>query len=67
MAKAPVTPAEQPAFDDARQYRTRLNKVVSVGRLKLYPLDEHEMPGKTLNAIVAEFGLGVIDHVDPIS
>lgn len=63
MAKARAPKASTPAFDEAKTYRVALNKVVSVGRLTLYPLDTHEMTGKALNEIVAEHGEGVIDDV----
>jgi hypothetical protein len=63
MAKAPAPIATAPGFDEAKTYRVALNKVVSVGRLTLYPRDTHELAGKALNGIVAEHGPEVIDDV----
>jgi hypothetical protein len=63
MAKAPAAKASAPAFDEAKIYRVALNKIVSVGRLTLYPLDTHELTGKALKGIVAEHGPEVIDDV----
>jgi hypothetical protein len=62
MAKTKARPA-LPAFEDGKLYRVALNQVVSVGRLKLYPLDTHEVKGAALKAIVAEHGEEVIDDV----
>ena len=63
MAKAPAAKAPAPAFDEAKTYRVALNKIVTVGRLTLYPRDTHELAGQALNGIVAEHGAEVIDDV----
>ena len=57
MAKAP----KPPAYEPAATYDVRLNAVVRVGRLRLLPINRHQIVGAALNEVVAEYGADVIE------
>ncbi|OYW64653.1 MAG: hypothetical protein B7Z40_13460 [Bosea sp. 12-68-7] len=63
MAKSTVT---TPAFEPEGMFNVRLTKVVQVGRLRLLPINTHQMKGGVLSQIVSEHGPGVVDRADPV-
>ena len=57
MAKS-TTP---PAYEPEALYDVRLTGIVRVGRLRLLPINRHQIVGAALNAVVAEYGAEVIE------
>ena len=60
-----ATKTETPKpYDDERAYSVKFKEPVFYGRAKFLPLPVHEMTGAVLNAIVAEYGAGVVDSAE---